>query len=67
MREVRCGRVSRWNVALAVALALLVSAALGPPAWAVMKYGQMQISGNVDTLNLVRNSNRGEVSVHHEP
>jgi hypothetical protein len=54
MREVRCGGVSRWNVALAVALALLVSAALGPPAWAVMKYGPLQLSGNMETLNLVR-------------
>ncbi len=57
MREIRCGRVSRWNVALAVALALLVSAALGPPAWALMKYGQLEISGNVDSLNSVRHSN----------
>jgi hypothetical protein len=44
-------------VALAVALALLVSAALGPPAWAVMRYGPLQLSGNVDSLNLVRHSN----------
>jgi hypothetical protein len=57
MREVRCGRVTRWDAALAVALALLVSAALGPPAWAIMRYGQLEISGNVDTLNLVRHSN----------
>jgi len=54
MREVR------WNVALAVALALLVSAALGPPAWAamnLMQYGPLQLSGKVDSLNLVRHSN----------
>ena len=57
MREVRCGGVLRWNAALAVALALLVSAALGPPAWAVMKYGPLQLSGNMDSLNLVRHSN----------
>jgi hypothetical protein len=57
MREVRCGGCSRWHVTLAVALALFLNAALGPPARAVMKYGPLQLSGNVDTLNLVRHSN----------
>jgi len=57
MREVRCGGVSWWNAALAVALALLVSAALGPPARASMRYGPLQLSGNLDQLNLVRHSN----------
>jgi len=44
-------------VTLAVALALFMNAALGPPARAVMRYGPLQISGNVDSLNFVRNSN----------
>ena len=58
MREVeRRGSFSRWDVTLAVALALFMNAALGPPAQAVMRYGPLQLSGNVDTLDLVRHSN----------
>jgi hypothetical protein len=59
MHEVRCGGWFRCDAALAVALALFLTAALAPPSQAVMKYGPLQISGNVDSYNLVRTPDIG--------
>ncbi|MFI5398593.1 MAG: DUF1302 family protein [Candidatus Binatia bacterium] len=55
MREARCGSVLRWHATvIAALLAVLMIAALGAPARAITKYGDLEISGNVETQNLVR-------------
>lgn len=55
MREVRCGGLSRWHVFLAVALlAVSANGILSRRAQALIKYGPLQISGNMETQNLVR-------------
>jgi hypothetical protein len=59
MREVRCGGWFWWDAALAVVLALFMNAALAPPSRAVMRYGPLQISGNLETYNLVRTPDIG--------
>ncbi len=55
MREVRCGGLSRWHVVLAMALlAVSTNGVLSKRAGALIKYGPLQISGNLETQNLVR-------------
>ncbi len=55
MREVRCGGLSRWHVLLAMALlAVSPNGVLSRRAEALIKYGPLQISGNLETQNLVR-------------
>ena len=57
MREARCGRSVSWHwrwVTSLVGIAMAVG--LCTPAFATLKYGPMQISGNLETQNLVRDT-----------
>lgn len=61
MREGRCGGVSWWNGILSVVvLSTGITIALRIPAGATIKYGPVQISGNVETQNLIRHSSPEE-------
>jgi len=54
---VRCGRLTSWRrvVRPLLSLALIVSLAL--PAGATMKFGKVQLSGNLETQNIIRHPN----------
>ena len=55
MREARCGRSSRSQAVLALSLlALCTAAAIRTPAFATQKFGPLELSGNLETQNLVR-------------
>jgi hypothetical protein len=55
MRELRCGWTSRWQATLALAsLVVWWACILEAPAGATEKYGPLEISGNLETQNLVR-------------
>lgn len=55
MREAQHGWISRWQATLAVPLLALCAATVLPtPASAMPKYGPLQLSGNFETQNLVR-------------
>ena len=57
MREARLGWLSRARAGFMVCLlALSLSPMLCTPAAATMKFGAVQLSGNVETQNLIRNS-----------
>jgi hypothetical protein len=61
MREILRLWVSRLHVTLAVWLsALCMAALLCTPALALLKYGPVQFSGNVETQNLVRHASPDE-------
>lgn len=55
MREARFGWIARWQSVLAVpVVALSLMVAVRRPVFAIMKYGPLQLSGNVETQNLIR-------------
>jgi len=57
MYETLCGWTSRWHRNLTLAsLALCLAAPLGRPAWAGQKFGPLELSGNIESQNLVRNT-----------
>jgi hypothetical protein len=57
MHEALCGWNSRWHRTLTLALlALCVVAPVDRPAQASQKFGPLELSGNVETQNLVRHS-----------
>lgn len=55
MRKARCGGGLYRHTTLAMTLAAFNIALSSPPVWATMKYGSLQLSGNIETQNLVRN------------
>lgn len=56
MHEALCGWNSRWHRTLTlVVLALCLAAPVGRPARASQKFGPLEVSGNIETQNLVRN------------
>jgi hypothetical protein len=56
MYETLCGWTSRWHRTLTLAsLALCLTAPLGRPARAGQKFGPLELSGNIETQNLIRN------------
>jgi hypothetical protein len=58
MHEAQRGRVGRWLWVAASLVAVVGFGCLfGRPAHAVMRYGPLQLSGNVETYNLVRHPN----------
>jgi len=62
MHEALCGWTSRWHRTLTRAsltlasLALCLSALVGRPAHANQKFGPLELSGNIETQNLVRDT-----------
>src|SRR5262249_23265696 len=55
MRETQSKRISRWQVWAIISLLALVAALTGSmPAWATMRYGPLQLSGNFETQELIR-------------
>lgn len=53
-KEVSCGWATRWRATIGVLLGVCLGVAWTVPAWATIKYGPLQISGNFETQNLVR-------------
>jgi hypothetical protein len=57
MREARWGRITRSRATLVVSLLVLgCTTGLCTPAQATQKFGPLELSGNVETQNLVRDS-----------
>lgn len=56
MREALCGRLSRWHWSGVVMLLALGVVMWGAPASATFRYGPLQLSGNLETQNLIRHS-----------
>lgn len=57
MRDARCGWISRSRATLAVGLLVLgCTAGLCTPALATQKFGPLELSGNLESQNLVRHS-----------
>jgi len=54
MDKVRCGRGLCWHTTLAIAWAALTALPPPMPAGATMKHGPLQLSGNIETQNLLR-------------
>ncbi len=55
MREALCGWNSRWHRTLTLAsLALCLTVPVGRPARAGQKFGPLELSGNIESQNLVR-------------
>ncbi len=56
MREARCGRISRTRKTLTISLLVLgCTAGLYTPVRATQKFGPLELSGNIESQNLVRN------------
>ena len=55
MHEAVCGWTSRWHrILLLASLVLFLGVPVGRPARATQVYGPLQLSGNLETQNLIR-------------